>query len=222
MFNNNTNSSSFGSILFFVILFIGMGLLIYYAVDITDQYRELEATMERLQSRDATLSTEIADIKQTYSVCMSDNVTYQGQIAAMTDEINRLKAELEKALAEIAAYKASSVAPPPEMGALINEINNLKLKNQQLSSLSCGSVENSRSTGEILHSTILPSSPEFWKALVAITLVEAIFLLSYALHKLDRDARRRKAAVSAALHTRQSSSRKTNTTGVIDSRFIDR
>jgi len=220
---NNYPSSNFSTVFFLVVIFIGMGLLIYHTVEITVENGQLEEAMGTLQAHVATLKTENAALKTESTAFETENAAVKTKNTSLTDENSRLKTALEKAVAENTSLKASDAGKLAELEKLRLEYNVLRLENQQLKALQGSGGVSSKAAPEVLQSSFLPTGLEFWMKLGVIVLAVTIFLLSYAIYyALSKDIRRKRAAVLNEMYNGRGSSRKSRYTHIIDSHFVDR
>jgi regulator of replication initiation timing len=216
MYNNPT--SNFATVFFLVVLFIGMGLLIYYTFEVTGENMQLKESVENLQADLVSLTAENAALLTANTTLAAENTALRTENTALTDEYSKMKAELEKALTENTSLKASVDAGTlPEVEAMRRENDNLKQENLRLTLLPCNGGEGNKTGLEVLQSTILPIDLKFWINVAAVVLVEAILLISYRFY-----TRRKETAALATLYAERGLSRTSRTTRMIDSRFINR
>lgn len=217
MYNNNTNN--FPAIVFMVLLFIGVGLLIYYAWDVTQvleevrtenaaliarnaEYETLIADYQaRITTAEATISTyaaSITDCETRITLLMADQAGHQAEIERLNAEIARLEAELENARNDLNTLTAAQNA-------------SLTVSEHQPLSPDCTCEQTAATTGIVL-------SAGFWTTVSALSIAEFILVGWLLTRKMRRDNRPNAAHRLAA----NSLPRKSTHNPVIDSRFTDR
>lgn len=170
---NNYPSNNFSTVVFLVVLFIGMGLLIYHTYEITNENGQLKETVGTLQAGVETLNKENTELKTA-------NV-------ALTDENSKLKATVEKAGVENTSLKTENTTLRTANIALTDENNKLKASDSNVQQMSCG--ENSSVNHEILLSTFVPIDLEAWMRVKEIVLVIAILFIGYIIYTLTPQER---------------------------------
>lgn len=213
---NNYPSSNFATIFFLVIVFIGTGLLMYHTYDVSLENGQLKEVVGTLQASVEKLNAENTTLK-------AENTTLKTENASLTVEKSKLQVELEKALAEITSLKSADTGNLlADLVKLRSENNDLRLENQRLKAMQNTGGGQNNMAPEALLSTFLPTDLEFWKKVLAVALVEVFLLMNCLVYNLLKNVRRGKAAVLSGNYAEHGSARKSRSTHIIDTHFIDR
>ncbi len=208
---NNNPSSNFSTVFFLVVLFIGMGVLIYHACEITLENGQLKETVNTLQTSEATLNTENATLKTENTTLKTENATLKTENATLKnenvtiiDENSRLKAELIKEVSKNIFLNTSDADKIAELEKLRNENNNLRAENLQIKIVGNKGDGSHLENIEVLQSAVLP--------------IAALLLISYNTYVLLNNIRRKKAA---SLLGMCNSTGKNQTPRIIESQFAE-
>jgi len=217
MYNNNTNN--FPAIVFMVVLFIGVGLLIYYAWDVTQTLADITLDNEALRTQNAEYETLIADLQariatyeatiSTYAASLSD---YEARITLLMADQAGHQAEIDRLNAEIARLEAELENARNDLNTLTAAQNaSLTVSEHQPLSPDSPCEQTAETTGIVL-------SAGFWTTVSALSIAEFILVGWLLTRKMRRDNRPNAAHRLAA----NSLPRKSTHNHVIDSRFTDR
>ena len=204
-------TSNFPTVVFLVIVFVGMGLLIYRTVDLTQANGQMKATLEASQATASELSAENDGLRAKVAELRTDK-------AALSAENDQLKARLEQTAAEIEAMKAGDAIRPPDLGAQPGGSGASKLEITQPG----GRAGNGSGSAEVLQSSFLPADPEFWTKAAVAGMIAAILLLSGLTGAILNDMRRRKAPVQAGASDGRGPAYRNTSPTLIDTGFVGR
>lgn len=230
---NNYPSNNFSTVFFLVILFIGMGVLIYHASEITQENGQLKETVSTLQTNETALNKENVALKTENSTLIKENTTLKmgnttlnaenitlktenatleeenatlkTENAAITSENSMLKAELVSEVSKNIFLDTSDAEKIAELEKLRSENNNLSMENLQLKTIgNNGNGINQREV-ENLRSTILP--------------IAVILITSFNIYGLFNNVRRKKTVSFLGM---KNLAGKRQNPHIIESRFIER
>ena len=165
---NNYPSNNFPTVFFLVVLFIGMGLLIYHTYEVTNENGQLKETVGTLQASVETLNQENEKLNVTSTELADENIN--------------LKTTLEKTLAENASLNTEITVLRLVNATLTDENNKLKASYSNVQQL--GNEESSNTNHEVLLSAFMPIGIETLMSAREVVLVMAIFLISYIIYVL--------------------------------------
>jgi len=168
---NNYPSNNFSTVFFLVVLFIGMGLLMYHTYEVTIENGQLNETVGTLQANIETLNIE--------------NTTLKTTITGLTDENSKLKTTVEKAVTENTSLNIENATLRTANAALADENNKLKASDSKVQQISSG--ESSNANHEVLQSAFLPIDLETWtrtKVVVSVILFFSVSSIVYMLLKI--------------------------------------
>jgi len=201
-YNQPNSTSNFGTVVFVSALLIGMGLLIYYALDITTENRQLEQSVDSLQVELASRDLEANTLRDEVAGYTLENTS-------LAEEVARLQGERDLILKEYAALQAYAIELELARATPLQQENN----EQQIGLEHC---ENTETGEEILYASIGPTNPTLWGTIGGIPLFGTVLL---GIH-IYKTARRKKTSGLDRHSTQQSLSDRRRNTKIIESRFI--
>ena len=192
---NINSSSSFGTVFFLVVLFIGTGLLAYHAYDLTVEnghLKETNASLQLLKSENDALKAENAKFKADNAVLINNNSGLKSENSSLINENGQLKVTLDNELAENGSLKAIDADKDSELAKLRIENTSLKNENAVLTLKNGKSGENFQIVPSVIQSSIFPSDLERWiklaiLGLAVIFLVEIIVIARAVKHNRLKD-----------------------------------
>lgn len=216
----NYPSSNFATVFFLVVIFIGMGLLLYHAAEITVEYNQLQDVVETLQANISSLRSENENLKSEMSPLKTQNNELAAVNASLVDENHQLRALYEQTVAENITLKDLDTSNLAELENLRRENSDLRMENLRLKMLQSSSDDERTKEPVILQSAVLPVDQNFWMSIAAVILVAVIIVISCALYILIKDILRKNAA---PVLEKNEKNRKTGRNGqYIDSHFTKR
>jgi len=216
----NYPTSNFATVFFLVVIFIGMGLLIYHAAELTLEYNQLQDVVETLQANISSLKSENENLKSEMTPLKTQNTELADVNASLVDENSQLRALYEQTVAENITLKEMDTDNLSELEKLRTENSGLRLENLRLRMLQSSSVEHRTEEPVVLQSAILPADLYSWMSVVAVILVAVIIVISCTLYILLKDIRQKK---NAPVYGKDLKDKATKRTGKsIDSHFTNR
>lgn len=202
-------SSNFPIVVFVTALLIGMGLLIYHSLDITQENQQLKQSLAAAQVELSTLDTQAKALQEEVATCTLANNALNdeklglqtqldqvaGQNTILTNEASRLQGELDQVRNDYTALQASV------NGLDLTMVEELRQENENLN-IALNQCTSLQANQPMLQSSFLPTDLATWTLLVVIGLVGVSVLIFRAVQ-----VRRKKASVLHRLYEEQSLSR---------------
>ena len=198
---NNYPSTNSGTVIFLVLLFIGMGLLMYHTYEITLENGQLKETVSTLKTSEATLNTEKDSLKAENAILMTENAALMAENLAVTDEINKLETALTEKVTENMALMASDTEKSAELETLRIEYSELLSEYLKLKPLQSDD-ESAGLSPEAHLSSLLPVGLDYWVILAVGILLAALIFIRYKTLKLLNYMQQKKAGIRSDIYNR--------------------
>ncbi|WP_395044036.1 hypothetical protein [Flavobacterium sp.] len=132
MENQKSNSSLKVIILILSILLLGS---LFYIFKLTTETKSLETVIQSEKTEKENVLKDLSELKATYDAAIAENTSMSDELIAEREKVIGLMSELEKSngnAASMAKYKQQFFALDTKMKSLIQEVEVLKAKNQEL------------------------------------------------------------------------------------------
>ena len=132
MENQKSNSSLKIIILILSVLLLGS---LFYIFKLTTETKSLETVVQSEKTEKENVLKDLSELKATYDAAIAENTSMSDELIAEREKVVGLMTELEKSngnAASMAKYKQQFFALDSKMKTLMQEVEVLKAKNQEL------------------------------------------------------------------------------------------